>query len=113
MPEQHAPQTQMLSRWQLDLFVECPRCFWLLKRHNIKQPEGYPLALNTAMDGLLKAEFDVYRAKGEPHPILVDHQIHAKLFADTTRLDAWRNTFQGLRWKDPVSGYTLFGAVED
>lgn len=102
-----------LSRWQLELFCKCPRCFWLLKRHNVKQPEGYPLALNTAMDGLLKAEFDLYRAKGQPHPILVDHQIAAKLFEDTTRLEAWRNNFQGLRWKDAGTGHTLFGAVDD
>ncbi|MBI4353786.1 MAG: PD-(D/E)XK nuclease family protein [Candidatus Omnitrophica bacterium] len=102
-----------LSRWQLELFTKCPRCFWLLKRHNVKPPEGFPLALNTAMDGLLKEEFDTYRVKGQPHPILVEHRINAKLFADTTRLAAWRNTFQGLRWTDPETGHTLFGAVDD
>ncbi len=102
-----------LSRWQLELFSKCPRCFWLLKHHNIKQPEGYPMALNTAMDGLLKAEFDTYRAKGEPHPILVEYRINAKLFADTKRLEAWRNNFQGLRWTNPTTGHTLFGAIDD
>ena len=113
MPTTHATRAVTLSRWQLELFCKCPRCFWLLKRHNVKQPEGYPLALNTAMDGLLKAEFDLYRAKGQPHPILVEHQITAKLFADTTRLEAWRNNFQGLRWKDADTGHALFGAVDD
>lgn len=111
VPTKTAPVT--LSRWQLELFSKCSRCFWLLKRHHIKQPEGYPLALNTAMDGLLKAEFDLYRAKGEPHPILVEHHINAKLFSDIKRLEVWRNNFQGLRWTDPATGHTLFGAIDD
>jgi len=102
-----------LSRFQLDLFVNCPRCFWLLKRHGIKQPAGYPLALNTAMDGLLKAEFDEYRQRGEPHPILAQHGVQARLFADTAKLQEWRNNFQGLRWTDPDSGHILFGAIDD
>mgnify|MGYP001607696156 CR=1 FL=1 len=102
-----------ISRWQLDLCVSCPRCFWLLKRHNIKPPEGYPLALNMAMDTLLKAEFDIYRAKGEPHPILTEHGVPARLFPHLDRLQQWRNTLQGLRWTDPDSGHVLFGAIDD
>ena len=58
-----------LSRWQLNLFTECPRCFWLQNRHGVKQPKGFPMALNIAMDQLLKAEFDEYRAVGKLHPI--------------------------------------------
>lgn len=109
----NATRVLTLSRWQLELFSKCPRCFWLLKRHNVKQPEGFPLALNTAMDGLLKEEFDAYRAKGQPHPILVEYHINAKLFSDIKRLEAWRNNFQGLRWTDPATGHTLFGAIDD
>lgn len=108
-----ADQHITLSRWQLELFAECPRCFWLLKRHGIRQPEGYPLALNTAIDSLLKAEFDEYRAKGEPHPILIEHHITAKLFGDLKRLQEWRTNVHGLRWQDPATGHTLCGAVDD
>ena len=39
--------------------------------------------------------------------------MQAKLFADTERLAEWRNNFRGLRWKDPKTGHTLFGAVDD
>lgn len=106
-------QRSTLSRWQLDLFSKCPRCFWLLKRHGVKQPEGYPLALNIAMDHVLKAEFDVHRAAGTPHPLMTAHSIPAKLFRDVKKLQEWRNNFQGLRWTDPATGYTLFGAVDD
>ncbi len=102
-----------LSRSQLNTFTECPRCFWLINRFGVKQPKGYPLALNIAMDQLLKAEFDKFRAAGKPHPILVEHKVDAKLFSDTEKLDEWRNNFRGLRWADPKSGHTLYGAVDD
>jgi CRISPR/Cas system-associated exonuclease Cas4 (RecB family) len=108
-----ADQRITLSRWQLELFVECPRCFWLLKQHGIRQPEGYPLAINIAIDALLKAEFDQYRAKGERHPILTEHRISAKLFGDLKKLQEWRSNVQGLRWTDPATGHTLYGAVDD
>lgn len=102
-----------LSRAQLQLFSDCPRCFWLLNRHGVKQPKGYPLALNIAMDQLLKAEFDEFRAAGKLHPILVENKIEAKLFTDMAKLSEWRNNFRGVRWTDPKSGHTLFGAVDD
>ncbi len=102
-----------LSRWQLDLFVSCPRCFWALKRHNISQPKGYPLALNTAIDVLLKDEFDGYRRQGKPHPLLASAKSEAKLFGDAAKVQEWRNPYQGLRWTERESGHTLFGAVDD
>jgi len=102
-----------LSRSQLDLFTGCPRCFWLRNRHGVKQPEGFPLALNLAMDVLLKAEFDEFRAAGKLHPLLAEHKVKAKLFDDTEKLSEWRNNFRGVRWTDPKTGHTLFGAVDD
>ena len=102
-----------LSRRKVEAFVKCPRCFWLEVRHEIKQPESYPLALNVAMDMLLKAEFDEYRARTKPHPILMEYRIPAKLFGDLPKLQEWRNNRKGLRWTDPATGHTLFGAVDD
>ena len=102
-----------LSRRQLDMFVQCPRCFWMLRKHGIDQPKGYPLALNIAMDKLLKEEFDAYRAEGKLHPVLAEHGVEAKLFADLRLLEEWRNRRQGIRWTDPLTGCTLFGVVDD
>lgn len=104
---------EVLSRRQLEMFVQCPRCFWLLKCHGIKQPEGFPLAIQTIIDSLLKAEFDEYRKKGKPHPILTEYGVHARLFPDLEKLSQWRNNRQGLRWTDPQTKQTLFGAVDD
>ena len=49
-----------LSRSKIGLFQECPRCFYLDNRLGLKRPPGYPFNLNTAVDTLLKREFDAH-----------------------------------------------------
>ena len=102
-----------LSPNSLDLYLECPYCFWLDKKQGIKRPPPYPYALNAAVDILLKEEFDRYRAKDEPHPLLVINNIPAKLFSNQKLLNEWRNNFQGIRYYDGQLDATLFGAVDD
>lgn len=102
-----------ISRFQLDMLVKCPRCFWLVKRHGVKLPAQLPMALHIAMDTLLKAEFDAHRAAGTLPPVFAQRRIDAALFADVEKLQEWRNNFRGLRWTDPKTGYTLFGAIDD
>ena len=102
-----------LSPNSLNLFLECPHCFWLEKKKGIRRPQPYPYALNAAVDMLLKKEFDVYRAKGEVHPLILAHKIPAKLFHNQNLLDQWRNNFEGLRYFDSELNATLFGAVDD
>jgi len=102
-----------LSPNSLTLFLECPHCFWLEKRQGIKRPPPYPYALNTAVDILLKQEFDAYRAKGEPHPLILAHNIPAKLFPNQDLLNQWRSNFVGIRFYDSDLDATLFGAVDD
>ena len=102
-----------LSPNSLNLFLECPHCFWLEKRMGIRRPPPYPYALNSAIDILLKEEFDIYRAKGEPHPLLKEKNINAKLFPNQKLLNQWRSNFVGIRYYDPELRATLFGAVDD
>lgn len=112
-PAQESRRAVTLSRWQLNLFCECPRCFWLVNHSGVKQPKTLPFALNSAIDGLLKSEFDAHRACGTLPPILSALEGKAKLFADTEKLQAWRNNFRGVRWTDAPSGHTLYGAIDD
>jgi hypothetical protein len=102
-----------LSPNSLNLYYECRLCFWLDKRMGIKRPPPYPYALNTAVDLLLKEEFDRYRKKRELHPLLVAYNIPAKLFPNQKLLDEWRNNFKGIRYYDAELDATLFGAVDD
>ncbi|MFH1714354.1 MAG: PD-(D/E)XK nuclease family protein [Candidatus Nealsonbacteria bacterium] len=102
-----------LSPSSLNLYYECPFCFWLEKKMGIRRPQPYPYALNAAVDYLLKEEFDRYRKKRELHPLLVANNIPAKLFSNQKLLDEWRNNFKGLRFFDTELQATLFGAVDD
>ncbi len=67
-----------LSRSKIDLFIECPRCFYLDRRLGVGRPPGFPFTLNNAVDTLLKREFDAYRASGKPHPLIEEYGIDAK-----------------------------------
>ena len=108
-----------LSPNSLNLFLECPQCFWLDKNLGIKRPPPYPYALNSAVDGLLKEEFDTYRAKNLPHPLIKDlpvqigNNVRVHLFPNQKLLNQWRNNFAGIRYFDPDLQATLFGAVDD
>ncbi|MGQ0429354.1 MAG: PD-(D/E)XK nuclease family protein [Gammaproteobacteria bacterium] len=105
-------QRRQLSRSKIDLYVECPRCFFLDVARGLRRPSGPPFTLNNAVDALLKAEFDRYRAAREPHPLFDDAGLDAVPFAHP-ELDRWRHNFTGLRWLDDETGWTLFGAIDD
>jgi CRISPR/Cas system-associated exonuclease Cas4 (RecB family) len=102
-----------LSPNSLNLFLECPHCFWLDKNLGVKRPPPYAYALNSAVDDLLKEEFDTYRFKNLPHPLLLDHGIKAHLFSNQKLLNQWRNNLAGIRYFDEELQATLFGALDD
>ena len=102
-----------LSPNSLNLYLDCPNCFWLDKKMGIKRPPPFPYALNSAVDSLLKEEFDAYRKRSEAHPLIEKSHIKAKLFSNQRLLDQWRDNFQGIRYFDKDLQATLFGAVDD
>lgn len=76
--------TFKLSPSSLNLFKECPRCFWLAQHKVWKRPEGIFPSLPSGMDGVLKIHFDNFMARGVLPPEIQDHR-HAnglKLFDD-------------------------------
>lgn len=101
-----------LSRSKIELFVQCPRCFWLNERLKIKRPDGPPFQINKAIDELFKKEFDGYRAKGEPHPMMVEFGLKAMPFAHDN-LNQWRQNFVGVQALHEPSNILVFGAVDD
>jgi hypothetical protein len=105
-------QRRQLSRSKIDLFVECPRCLVLDVARGIGRPSGPPFTLNNAVDALMKAEFDRYRASREPHPLFATVGLEAVPFAHPD-LGRWRHNFTGVRWKDETTGWTLCGAIDD
>ena len=101
-----------LSRSKIELFTQCPRCFWLNERLKIKRPDGPPFQINKAIDELFKKEFDSYRIKGEPHPMMVEFGLKAIPFAHDD-LDKWRQNFIGVQALHEPTNLMIFGAVDD
>lgn len=101
-----------LSRSKIELFMQCPRCFWLDARLKIKRPDSPPFNINKAIDELFKREFDGYRTKGEPHPIMVENNVAAVPFMHE-KLDDWRENFVGVQYVHEPTNLLLFGAVDD
>ena len=101
-----------LSRTKVELFVDCPRCFYLDRRLGIGRPAGFPFSLNSAVDALLKREFDEYRRKGETHPLMAQAGINAVPHAHP-QLETWRSNFKGVRALHEKTNFELFGAIDD
>jgi len=102
-----------LSRSKLDLFLNCPRCFYLDRRVGIGQPPGYPFSLNSAVDTLLKKEFDHYRLLQAPHPLQIENNIDAIPFLHS-ELDVWRDSLRrGIQFQVPNTNIVLTGGVDD
>lgn len=101
-----------LSRSGIDLFAECPRCFYLDKRLGIGRPPGYPFSLNAAVDFLLKKEFDIHRAKGTSHPLMENYNISAVPFSHKD-LDEWRENFKGIKYHHKDTNLLITGAIDD
>ncbi len=83
-----------LSRGKIDNFIKCPRCFYFDRRLGVGQPPGYPFSLNSAVDKLLKKEFDVHRARGTKHPLMEAYGIDA-IPLSHEKIDEWRDSLRG------------------
>ncbi len=102
-----------LSRSKISLFLECPRCFYVDNKLGTKRPPGFPFNLNSAVDALLKKEFDVHRADATSHPLMAQYGVDAVPFADD-RMDAWRDALKrGVEYTHPETGFRMSGAVDD
>ncbi len=101
-----------VSRSKIELFMQCPRCFWLDVRLKIKRPDGPPFNINKAIDELFKKEFDSYRERGEAHPLMVEFGVEAIPFAHD-QLDDWRQNFVGVQALHEPTNLLVFGAVDD
>lgn len=101
-----------LSRSKLELFLECAKCFYMDNKLGTKRPPGYPFNINSAIDFLLKKEFDIHRANGEPHPLIKKYGVDAKPVPHE-KLNIWRENFKGVTVDHKKTGITISGAIDD
>jgi hypothetical protein len=101
-----------LSRSKIELFSECPRCFYLDNKLGTARPRGPSFTLNIAVDALLKKEFDVHRLEGSAHPLMEQYGIDAVPFKHKN-MHTWRENFEGVEYFHEPTGFTISGAVDD
>jgi len=101
-----------LSRSKLELSLECPRCFYIDRRLGVGRPPGFPFNLNSAVDTLLKKEFDAHRIAGTKHPLQEHYGIDAVPVAHDD-LDTWRHNFTGVQSLHAPTNFLVFGAIDD
>jgi len=102
-----------LSRSKIDLFINCPRCFYLDRKLGVAQPPGFPFSLNSAVDKLLKKEFDLHRAKGTTHPLMKAYGIDAVPLAHE-KMNEWRDSLRGgVTFAIDGSNVVVTGGIDD
>ncbi|MFA5431910.1 MAG: PD-(D/E)XK nuclease family protein [Candidatus Paceibacterota bacterium] len=101
-----------LSRSKIDLFMECPQCFYLDRRLGIGRPPGFPFTLNNAVDTLLKKEFDLHRKEQTVHPFIEEFGIDAIPYQHKD-LDTWRSNFKGIEYLHKPTNLLITGAIDD
>src|SRR5437762_13984435 len=75
-----SPTPFNVSRSKIEFFLECPQCFYLDRRLGISRPDMPGWSLNSAVDFLLKNEFDLLREQKKPHKLMLDSNISAVPF---------------------------------
>src|SRR3989338_10644626 len=101
-----------LSRSKIELYTECPRCFYLDRKLGVGRPPGFPFNLNSAVDKLLKKEFDIHRKAQSAHPLMAVYGIDAVPFQHAN-MEIWRENFKGIDTLHKKTGFTVSGAVDD
>ncbi|MFI5265295.1 MAG: PD-(D/E)XK nuclease family protein [Candidatus Levyibacteriota bacterium] len=101
-----------ISRSKIDLFMQCPRCFYLDRRLGIPRPSLPAFSLNNAVDALLKKEFDLLRANGEAHALMKKYKIDAVPFQHQD-INRWRENFKGKEYHERENNFLVVGAIDD
>lgn len=102
-----------LSRTGIELYVNCPKCFYLDKRLGVARPPSFPFNLNNAVDTLLKKEFDMHRSAGSAHPLMEHYGISARPFQHKD-MDKWRASLsQGISFLHEPTNLLIRGGVDD
>ncbi len=101
-----------LSRSKIDLFMECPRCFYIDNKLGLARPKGPSFTLNIAVDALLKKEFDTHREGKTAHPLMKAYGVKAIPFQHKN-MTSWRENFEGIQFRHEKTGFNMCGAVDD
>jgi len=108
----HSKEPFNISRSAIEMFVECPRCFYLDKRLGLGRPSMPSWTLNSAVDKLLKSEFDILRKNGERHALMKEYKIDAVPY-NHPDLPVWQNNRSGASVIHAPTNFKITGAIDD
>ena len=108
----YSENTFNVSRTRIELFMECPRCFYIDRRLGVDRPPGFPFTINNTVDSRLKNEFDKYRLIGNPHPLMKENNVDA-IPANHPKINEWRENFKGIKHYHEKTNITITGAIDD
>jgi len=102
-----------VSRSKLSSFIDCKRCFYLDRVKGLKEPSMPGWSLNTAVDELLKKEFDKFRKLKKPHPIMIENNLNFVPY-ENEKMDLWREPKTGgISYVDKDTNLEIYGGVDD
>lgn len=104
-----------ISRSKIDLFLECHRCFYLDRKLGLGRPGMPGFALNSAVDMLLKHEFDLLRKNGQRHELMIKYGIDAVPF-NHPDLPIWRDDvyqYKGASVMHKPTNLEICGIIDD
>lgn len=101
-----------ISRSKIELFIQCPCCFYLDQKKGVKRPSMPSFTLNSAVDFLFKKEFDMHRVSQKSHPLMEKYKIDAVPFQNE-KIEEWRHNFTGIQFEHVPTDLLVFGAVDD
>jgi len=81
-------------------------------KKGVKRPPPAPYTINSAIDGLLKQEFDVHRENGTAHYLIKKFNIDAIPYK-CNQINTWRTNFTGIQFHHKPTDFLVFGAVDD
>ncbi|MBU0533395.1 MAG: hypothetical protein KJ887_01160 [Candidatus Omnitrophica bacterium] len=93
----------VLSPSSLNIFRDCPRCFWLQLNCDIRRPRGAFPSIASGLDRVIKEYFDSYRQQGILPPLLKD-EIEGKLIPKLP---------QKLYFNDYTKNASLMGMLDE
>lgn len=103
-----------LSASSLRSFVECRRCFYLEKNHQLYKPRGPFPSLPGGVDAAIKKKLDAHRGSLPPELRDIRELDGWMLFDDAAKLASYRNwkSKDSLKYRD-IQGNVLVGALDD
>ncbi|MAJ23638.1 MAG: hypothetical protein CBC24_07760 [Candidatus Pelagibacter sp. TMED64] len=102
-----------ISRSKFSNFLECKRCFYLDRVKGLKDPSMPGWALNSAVDSLLKKEFDEFRKKQKIHPFIKQNNLNLIPFQHD-QINYWRDALRGgISFLDTNTNLEIHGGVDD